>query len=106
MRHIVEHDLTDLNQMRTVVDKAYESYTTMPETAEYNPQLTWLEDNQACINLTVMRKSIDVNFALLPNQVVIEAKLPLLWNAFSGKIKSILGEEVSKWVEKVKLGEV
>ncbi len=105
MRHAIAHDLT-VDQARRAVNKAFESY--LVEMQEYHPKMVWLDDaeTQALVRLTIKGKTIDVKFVLASEEVKIEADLPLFWKAFTGKIKAVLGEEVQKWIDKVKAGEL
>jgi hypothetical protein len=104
MKHTVKHGIADLDRVRTVIERAYDSYKE--RLSDYSPQLSWTGDRTAAVSFEVMRKKIEARFEIAPEEVRIEGDIPFLFRPFEGKIKSVVGNEVEKWVKKAENGEI
>jgi hypothetical protein len=104
MKYAVKHDLEDLDRVKTVIDKAYESYSKRLE--DYSPRIKWHDDRRATVDFTVMRKKIEADFTITDNEVRIEGTIPFLFRPFEGRITKVIGEEVEKWLAKARAGEI
>ena len=104
MKHSVKHGISDLDRVKTVIEKAYDSYKE--RLSDYNPQLNWTGDRDATVSFEVMKKKLEANFKIQPDEVLIEGDIPFLFRPFEGKIKSVVGREVEKWVKKAEDGEI
>lgn len=104
MKYVVTHDMSDLERIKVVIEKAYDAYKT--KLADYNPSLTWENDRKAIVEFTIMRKKIDANFNITENEVRIEGNIPFLFKPFQGKIERVVGKEVERWLAKEKAGEL
>ena len=104
MKHSVKHGISDLSRVKTVIEKAYDSYKE--RLSDYNPTLSWIEEHKAKVSFEVMKKTIEASFQIQPEEVLIEGDIPFLFRPFEGKIKSVVGSEVEKWVKKAEAGEV
>jgi hypothetical protein len=104
MKYVVKHQLDDLGRVKTVIEKAYESYAK--RLADYSPRINWRDDRNAAVDFTVMKKKIEANFAITDDEVRIEGNIPFLFRPFQGRIEKVIGEEVEKWLAKARAGEI
>ncbi len=104
MKYVAKHGLADRSRARIVVEKAYEAYRV--RLADHNPSLTWTSDTHAKLGFTVLAKSLSVEIRLTDEEVRVEGDMPLLFRPFQGKIQSVLGGEIEKWIAKAKAGDV
>ncbi len=104
MQYVVKHGMSDLGRVRTVIEKAYESYRKRLE--DHDPNLQWIDENQAKVTFTVMRKTLEARFRVDAEEVRVEGDVPFLFRPFQGKIEKVIGEEVEKWLAKARAGEI
>ncbi len=104
MKYVTKHGIDDLDRVKTIIEKAYDSYKE--RLSEYNPNLTWKDDRNATVSFSVMKKSLDTDFEITKDEVRIEGKIPLMFRLFEGKIEKVVGGEIEKWIAKAKNGEV
>jgi len=104
MKYSVQHGLSDISQVRAVVDKAYEAYKE--RLASHNPTLSWNGDDKAKIEFSVMGKSIATDVRIDEKELNIEGDLPWAFKFFEKKILDVVGGEVDKWLEKARNGEL
>lgn len=104
MKYVVKHGLSDLAHVRTVIDKAYESYAA--RLADYSPSLSWTSERDATISFTVLRKKIEAAFALDEEEIRIEGDIPFLFRPFQSRIEGVIADEVEKWLAKAREGEI
>lgn len=104
MEYVVKHGMSDLDRVRTVIEKAFESY--QQRLADYDPNLDWRGDREAVVSFSVMKKKMEARFKLDEEQIRVEGDIPFLFRPFEGKIKKVLGEEVERWIAKAKAGEI
>lgn len=104
MKYRVEHGLADPSRVRTVVEKAYESYEQ--RLAAYRPQLVWATDRSAAIAFMVMSQAITAALEFDETVLRIDGKVPFMFLPFQKKIETVLGREMDKWLEKARNGEI
>ncbi len=104
MKYVTKHGIDDLDRVKTVIEKAYDSYKE--RLSEYNPNLTWKDDRNATVSFSVMKKSLNTDFEITEDEVRIEGKIPFIFKPFEGKIEKVVGGEIEKWIVKAKNGEV
>jgi hypothetical protein len=104
MKYVAQHGMSDIARVRTVIDKAYESYAT--RLSDFDPQLQWTSERTAIVSFTAMRKKIEANFTLDDQEIRVEGDIPFLFRPFQGRIEKVLGEEIEKWIAKAHAGEV
>jgi hypothetical protein len=104
MKIVVKHGLEDRDRVRTVIEKAYESYRE--RLADHNPKLEWLGEDEARVSFTVVRKTLESRFKVQAENVVVEGDIPFLFRPFRSKIEGVLREEVEKWASKARAGEI
>ncbi len=104
MKYVAKHGIDDLDRVKTVIEKAYDSYKD--RLSEFSPNLEWKDDRNATVSFTVMKKSITTQFEITSDEVRIEGSIPFLFKPFESKIEKVVGGEVDKWIEKAKSGEI
>jgi hypothetical protein len=104
MKIVVKHGLEDRDRVRTVIEKAYESYRE--RLADHNPKLEWLGQDQARVSFTVVRKSLVSNFKIQGEDVTVEGDIPFIFRPFRSKIEGVLREEIEKWAGRARAGEI
>lgn len=104
MKYSVQHGLPDRNRVRVVVEKAYVAYEE--RLSNYKPSIDWQEDDRATIGFTVMSQSINAMVEFDDDELRIDGKVPLLFKPFQRKIESVLANELDKWLEKARNGEL
>ena len=104
MKYSVQHGLSDVSQVRAVVDKAYESYKE--RLANHDPKLTWNGEQRAKIEFSVLGKSISTDVQIDDEELNIEGDLPWAFKFFEKKILDVVGGEVDKWLAKARAGEL
>ncbi|MCA9650216.1 MAG: polyhydroxyalkanoic acid system family protein [Myxococcales bacterium] len=104
MKYSVKHGLADTSRVRLVVEKAYSAYEE--RLRDYRPSIDWTGDQQAKIGFTVMSQSVSAELEFDEQELRIDGKVPFLFRPFQGKIESVLGREMDKWLEKARNGEI
>ena len=104
MKYVVKHGLDDQSRVRMVIEKAFESYRERLK--DHDPQLQWLSDTQAKVTFSVMKKTIAATFTIAGDEVRVDGDMPFLFRPFEGKVKSVISQEVEKWIAKAKAGEI
>lgn len=104
MKYVVKHGLDDQSRVRTVIEKAFESYSERLK--DHDPQLQWMSDTQAKVTFSVMKKTIAAMFTIDGDEVRVDGDMPFLFRPFEGKVKQVIAQEVEKWIAKAKAGEV
>jgi len=103
MKYVAKHGMSDLGQVRGVIDNAYASYAT--RLSDYSPKLEWKTEREAIVSFAVWNKILQANFALNEEEIRITGEVPLLFRAFQGRIEKVLGEEVERWLAKARAAE-
>lgn len=103
MKHVVHHGL-GFDTARKVADAAFASYKE--RFAQYHPEARWVNDRRAEIHFKV--KGIGLTGTLDVNERDIEMDLdvPFMLRPFKGTAIKLIEEEIDKWVEKAKKGEL
>ena len=104
MKYSVKHGLDDPARVKTVVEKAYSAYEE--RLRDYRPSIDWHGEKQAKIGFTVMSQSVTAELEFDDSELRIDGKVPFLFKPFQGKIESVLGREMDKWLEKARNGEI
>ncbi len=104
MKYSVQHGLSERSRVHTVVEKAYLAYEA--RLSDYKPKIEWVSDERATIAFTVMSQSITAVVEFDEKELRIDGKVPFLFKAFEGKIEKVLGNEMNKWLEKARAGEI
>ena len=103
MKHSVKHDL-GRDKAKEVAIAAYDSYRQRFE--KYNPQATWKSDYSAEISFTAkginLTGSMDVN----EKDIAMDLDVPFLLRPFKNTALGVIEEEIKRWIEKAKAGEI
>ncbi len=104
MKYSVQHGLPDRSRVRVVVEKAYVAY--QERLSDYKPKIEWQAEDRASIGFTVMSQSISAMVEFDDQELRIDGKVPFLFKPFEKKIESVLGNEMTKWLDKARSGEI
>lgn len=104
MKYSVQHGLPDRSRVRVVVEKAYVAYEE--RLSDYKPKIQWQSEDRATISFTVMSQTINASVELDDAELRIDGKVPFLFKPFEKKIEAVLGNEMNKWLEKARKGEI
>lgn len=103
MEKTFEHDLSK-DQAKKVAQKAFDAY--MEEFSDYNPQANWVQDDEAEVSFSAKGVTLEGRFKLRENDIFMEMDVPFLLKPFKGKAVSVVEEEINKWIQKAKDGEL
>ncbi|MBK7580703.1 MAG: polyhydroxyalkanoic acid system family protein [Myxococcales bacterium] len=103
MKHVVPHGL-GFDTAKKVAEAALVSYKE--RFAQYNPNGRWLTEKKAEITFRV--KGISLAGALEVNErdIQMDLEVPFMLRPFKGKAIGLIEEEIKKWIEKAKRGEI
>ena len=103
MEHKVHHGLNhDLAKKAT--DKAIDAYTERFD--KYNPSAEWLNDNEVKVSFSAKGVSVDGKIELREDDMTIDLDVPFLLRPFKSKAINVIEEEIEKWVERARNGEL
>jgi hypothetical protein len=103
MRHAVEHGLSK-ELAKKATQKAFESY--QKKLSDYDPQANWVEEDRADVTFSVKGYTLEGTIELSDDEIVMELDIPMLLKPFKSKAVSTVEEEIDKWVEKARKGEL
>lgn len=103
MKHSVPHDLGQEMGIK-VAKAAYDSYKE--RFAKYNPTANWVSDSKCDLGFTAKGISLAGTLEVYADRIDMELDVPFLLKPFKGKALSVIEEEIRKWIDKAKAGEV
>mgnify|MGYP006306423897 CR=1 FL=1 len=103
MRKAFPHDLSK-DQAKKATQAAIDTYTE--KFSKYDPQANWVSDDRAEVSFSAKGVTLEGSFELEQDQIVMEMDIPFLLRPFKGKAVSVIEDEINKWVEKAKKGEI
>jgi hypothetical protein len=103
MDHSVRHGL-DLATAKRVAEHAWESYAQ--RFSHYDPRIEWVTEHKAKIGFRAKGVSLDGELALREGAIDLTLEVPFLLRPFKQKAISVIEQEIEKWVEKAKSGQV
>lgn len=103
MKHTVPHDLP-FELARKAADHALQSYKA--RFPEYDPQVTWDDDKTAQVALKAKGMTLKGIFEIQPDAVAMDMEVPLLLRPFKQKALEVIEEQIRKWIEKARNGEL
>jgi hypothetical protein len=103
MDHSVRHDL-DLPTARRVTEKAWEAYSE--KFAKYSPTMRWVNEHKASIGFKAKGIAVDGSLELREGAIAMSLEVPFLLRPFKNTAISVIENEIKKWVEKAKNGEI
>lgn len=103
MKHSVKHDLgRELAKKATL--KAFDAYRE--RFAKYNPSAEWVDDNRANIRFSAKGISLKGSVEVNDSSIDMDLDVPLLLRPFKGHAMGVIEDEIRKWTDKAKSGEV
>lgn len=103
MKHSVPHDLS-LALAKKAADAALQSYKE--RFAEYDPQISWVNERLAEVNFRAKGLSMKGTFEIRDNAVDMDMEVPLLLRPFKNKALAVIEEQIQKWIDKARRGEL
>src|SRR5688572_7733370 len=103
MKHLVHHGLGQ-DRAKQVAESAIKSYEA--KFSEYLPRSTWKSATHADISFSVKGMKLNGALEIRENDFELDLDVPFLLKPFKGKALSVIEEEIKKWVEKAKSGQV
>ena len=103
MKHLVHHGLGQ-DRAKQVAESAIKSYEA--KFSEYSPQSTWKSATHADISFSVKGMKLNGALEIRESDFELDLDVPFLLKPFKGKALSVIEEEIKKWVEKAKAGQV
>jgi hypothetical protein len=103
MDHRVSHDL-DFETAKRVTNKAFESYSE--RFSNYSPTLDWVTEQKAKITFTAKGVSLDGNITLHEGAIEMGLDVPFIFKPFKKKAIQIIEDEIQKWIDKARAGEI
>jgi hypothetical protein len=103
MKHLVHHGLGQ-DRAKQVAESAIKSYEA--KFSEYSPRSTWKSATHADISFSVKGMKLNGALEIRENDFELDLDVPFLLKPFKGKALSVIEEEIKKWVEKAKSGQV
>ncbi len=103
MKHVVHHGL-GFDTARKVADAAFASYKE--RFSQYHPEARWVTDKRAEITFKV--KGIGLTGVVEVNERDIEMDLdvPFMLRPFKGTAIKLIEDEIDRWDDKAKKGEL
>lgn len=103
MKHRVPHDLGQ-DAARKATEAAWGAYSE--RFAKYSPTCNWVSPNRADIGFTAKGIKLTGTIEVLADGIDLDLDVPLLLRPFKGTAISVIDEEIKKWIQKSKKGEV
>jgi len=103
MKHAVHHGL-GFETAKKVAEAAVGSYTERFQ--KYDPRITWKTDRNAEISFNVKGVSLRGVLEVGDDDIQMDLDVPFLLRPFKGKAISVIEEEINKWVQKAKSGDI
>jgi len=103
MKHLVHHGLGQ-ERAKQVAESAIKSYEA--KFAEYSPRSSWKSATHADISFSVKGMTLNGALDVGDKDFELDLDVPFLLKPFKGKALSVIEEEIKKWVDKAKAGQV
>ncbi len=89
---------------KKVLEKAMEQY--LERFKEYSPRFGWTGERDASFGFKAKGMSLGGTVKILETKMEVDMDVPFLLKPFQGRAMGILEEQVHKWVELAKKGEL
>ena len=103
MKHVMAHDL-DMPTAKRVVDRAIAEYRS--RFPDYKPTLEWESDTRAVVGFNAKGVKLSGSMTVEPTSIVMELDVPFLFRPFQKKALEVIEEEVKRWLDKARAGEL
>jgi len=103
MKHKIHHGL-DLPLAKKAIDKAMEAYSA--RFADYHPTFEWLSENRGELSFKAKGVKVEGEIEIEGPEIYVDLEVPFILRIFKGKAMEVIEEEVNRWVEKARNGEL
>ncbi len=103
MKHGVPHDL-GMEQAKKAAQAAFASYSE--RFAKYRPTATWTTDDRAEVSFTVKGVTLRGVLEVRPTSIDMDLDVPFLLRPFKDRALGAVDQEINRWIEKAKRGEI
>jgi hypothetical protein len=103
MKHKIHHGL-DPELAKKACDKAMEAYSA--RFSDYNPTFRWKDDRRGELAFSAKGVTVKGEIEVQGPDIFVELEVPFILRIFKGKAMKVIDEEVKKWVEKARNGEL
>ena len=103
MKQTVVHGL-GREQAKKVAEAAWQSYSA--RFAQYSPTCTWGSDYAAQIGFKAKGLTITGTIEVEDKNILIDLEVPFLLRPFKSVALNVIEEEIQRWVQKSKAGEL
>lgn len=103
MKQTIDTNL-DKARSKIAIDKAMDEYKK--RFAEYSPRYDWTTEDGGEFSFSAKGVKLEGTIRVSDNKVDVEMDVPFLFKIFQGSAMKVIQEQVERWVEKVKKGEV
>ena len=103
MKHSVKHGLSK-DVAKKATQKAFDAYKERFE--KYDPDAKWLSDDEATVSFSAKGVTLEGNVKINDNDIEIKMDVPFLLKPFKSKAVGVVEDEITKWVEKAKNGDI
>ena len=103
MKHTIDTGL-ELADSKRAIEKAMEAYQA--RFAEYSPRFSWKTASAGEFGFTAKGVEIGGTIVVHDHKIDVDMNVPFLFRIFQGRAMAVVTEEVQKWVDRVKRGEV
>jgi Putative polyhydroxyalkanoic acid system protein (PHA_gran_rgn) len=103
MKHVIQHDL-DMPTAKRVVDRAFAEYQA--RFPAYKPTLEWESEVRAACGFNA--KGVKLAGAMLveTTSIVMDLDVPFLLRPFQKIAVQVIDDEVRRWLDKARAGEL
>jgi Putative polyhydroxyalkanoic acid system protein (PHA_gran_rgn) len=101
VKHSVPHDLS-IDLAKKATGKALESY--QERFAEFQPQVSWLDERTATISFKAKGMSLGANLAVTEQAIVVDMDVPFLLKFMEKQAVEVIDKQVTKWIDRAKKG--
>lgn len=103
MRHAIEHGLGK-ERARKAAQKAFETYKE--RFSKYNPEADWVDDDTLDVSFSAKGVTLDGRVELTDEEMIVDMQVPFMLKPFRKKALGVIEEEMQKWVERARRGEL
>jgi hypothetical protein len=103
MKHAVHHGL-GFDTAKKVTEKAFASYKE--RFSQYQPAERWVSDRRAEITFNVKGMSLSGTLEVGEKDIEMDLDVPFIMRPFKGKAIGLIEDEIKKWIEKAKNGQI
>jgi hypothetical protein len=103
MKHTIPHDVS-MELSRKAARGAFAAYQA--RFSEYNPTVTWKDDDHAVIGFRVKGVSLNGAVELRDHVIDLELDVPFLLRMFQSRAIQIIESEVRTWLDKARAGQL